>query len=507
MKNVFALCLRVVTATCVMASVAVGQVVRPPSGDESSDAGWMFDPSAVVDIDLTVPDSSMEQISCDMGAPRPYVPALFTMTYTKSSRGGTSMKKYGPWTVGIHTKGVYGSFRCLPEGEKAGLKVKFSSASHRIDGIIKKLTLNNMVQDPTMAKQTLCYDIFQAMGVASPRTGFARVSINGVYRGLYLNVETYDDVSLPRWYPSTKHLYEGSYGSWWGSVSNAYSGHYAVDEGDETDRDDLQLLIDTAKDNSPGWYARMAPIADLEQMTRMWATEWFIGHWDGYSTRLPNNYFLHSDNDVRFTMCPWGVDQTFEWASQPGVSRDAFLQNNCLTDPIGGSMYTDALRTVTSTVKGMHFNHRADAIYRVACQEGSSGVEEIKEFVARRIRNFEAWAANAPAVPRYMSVFSSRGKTWVGWRPPRVTTGITGYAVEYRSNSIPWTRVTVASTATSTTIMDLACGTYEFRIRSIIAEGSRVASRIERTHENGDGYWFLSPQTSLPLTKSSVRIR
>ncbi|MFZ9846138.1 MAG: hypothetical protein ACO3E3_03310, partial [Candidatus Limnocylindrus sp.] len=46
------------------------------------DAKWMFDPSVMVQVNLTIPDSSMEQISCDMSAERPYVPATFSMTYT-----------------------------------------------------------------------------------------------------------------------------------------------------------------------------------------------------------------------------------------------------------------------------------------------------------------------------------------------------------------------------------------------------------------------------------------
>ena len=42
----------------------------------------------------------------------------------------------------------------------------------------------------------------------------------------------------------------------------------------------------------------MSAVADLDELTRMWAVEHYIGHWDGYSgTSGPNNYFLHSDAD------------------------------------------------------------------------------------------------------------------------------------------------------------------------------------------------------------------
>ena len=38
-----------------------------------------------------------------------------------------------------------------------------------------------------------------------------------------------------------------------------------------------------AADAGHGWSGRVAPLADLGEMTRMWAVEKFIGHWDGYA--------------------------------------------------------------------------------------------------------------------------------------------------------------------------------------------------------------------------------
>ncbi|MBM4185649.1 MAG: hypothetical protein FJ207_15755, partial [Gemmatimonadetes bacterium] len=269
---------RALFATLVAFVIAFAGPAPAGAVSPSDDAQWMFRPTVMVQVNLSIPDSSMEQISCDMGAERPYVPATFTMTYSKS---GQPTRAYGPSEIKLKVKGQYGSFRCLPSGEKAGLKLKFPSGARPWG--LKKLTLNNMVQDGSMVREVLSYEAFRSLGIAAPRTGFAQVTINGTYRGIFLNVETMDSVALPRWYPTTQHLYEGSYGSWWGDVSDAGSGHYEVDEGDEEIRTDLQTLLDTARNLDAGWYARMHPLADLEQMTKMWAGEWFLGHWDGYS--------------------------------------------------------------------------------------------------------------------------------------------------------------------------------------------------------------------------------
>jgi hypothetical protein len=450
--------------------------------------GWMYDPSVVVDINLQIAD--ITQVSCDAWAPRPYVPATFTLSYTQTVRGKTSVTSFGPWQIGVHAKGWYGSFRCL-ENDKAGLKLKFSSSSQRINGI-KKITLNNMVQDGSMSHEALSYEVFRSMDIAAPRTGYARLTVNGVYKGMYLNIETYDDVSLARWFPKTTHLYEGSYGGFydWTTVADAYGPHYEVDEGDELNRTNLQTLLNTAQNTSSGWYARMAPIANLEQMTQVWALEAYLGHWDGYSQFITNNYYLHVDGNGVFTMHPWGMDQSLNWANLYDGSPQHFIFNGCVTDPICSSMYTDALLAANKKVKSLRLDRRADQIALIVGAECGCDSSGSKGYIAGQISAFDSYATTFPASPRTLSVSNSRGSTRVSWSAPLVTTGITEYAVEYRdtqnrSAATPWTRVSVSATATSITLSALRASTYEFRVRSV----------IDREH------------TSLPFKRTGVRIR
>lgn len=435
------------------------------------DAGWMFDPAVVVDVNLIIPEASMAQIPVDMNAERPYVPATFTMTYTGVS--GVVEKTYGPWAVTLKVKGMYGSFRALPYGEKAGLKIKFPSG-RRPDGL-KKFTLNNMVQDGTMVHEALSYEVFRAMDVAAPRTGYARVTINGVYFGIYLNLETPDTVSLPRWFPTTGHLYEGSYGGWWGDVGDPFSGHYEVDEGNADDRTDLQNLINAARSPAKGWFARMYPVADLEQMTRMWACEWFTGHWDGYSQFITNNYYLHSDATGRFCMLPWGTDQTFTWAERYDPSGDHFIFNNCIRDPIGRAMYTDALQEVAKKWVQLNLEQRADAAYASVSAE-SWGVHDVKWFISNRLAEHRAWVALLPRPPRQIETEVRRtgrpGRIDVTWSDSP-SSNLKGYAVEYRTSTTPWTRIEVESKQ-PVFLERLEPGTYTIRVRSMNKFGNSL---------------------------------
>ena len=229
------------------------------------------------------------------------MPATLTLT--------TDTAVYGPLQVGVKLKGQWGSFRQL--NQKAAFKVKLNAfvPGQKILGL-KKLTLNNMVQDPTAVREALAYRLFRSVGVPAPRVGYADVRVNGERYGLYANIETLDDVALKRWFVSTQHLYEGSY---WTDAMPGNEFNFEADEGDEADRQDLALFnAANAQYEGEEWYRELEPFADWRELTSMWAVEHYVGHWDGYSYGVYNNYYLHSDDSGKFSMLPWGTDQTWE---------------------------------------------------------------------------------------------------------------------------------------------------------------------------------------------------
>jgi hypothetical protein len=299
-----------------------------PGGDQ---AAWLFDPETVVEIDLDLPQGSIDALN---EVPDEYVEGTFSLGTT----GGT----YGPLTVGVRLKGGVGSFR--PLTGKSAFKVKFAEfvPGQRFLGL-KNLTLNNMVQDASNVRELLSYEAFRAMGIAAPRTGYAFVRVNDDPYGLYLNVETMDDVALPRWFETTGHLYEGEYGS---DVTPGEAGLFDVDEGPEDDRSDLEALIQAVA--APGDFSEnVEPLLDLEQATRMWAVERYIGHLDSYSgtsasAGTPNNFYLHSDGSGRFSMVPWGTDLT--WSAQLSFTRGrGVLFMRCMDDPDCFARYREAV--------------------------------------------------------------------------------------------------------------------------------------------------------------------
>lgn len=391
-------CASLALSLCIAAAPATapGQTTPDP-------AAPLFEPEAVAAIELTLPDASIAALE-DEEKREKYQDGTFSLAMTDGTPAGVG-EPSTPINVGVRLKGGRGSFK--PLTGKAAFKVKFN---HSVKGQtflgLKTLTLNNMVQDPSMIHETLSYESFRAVGIAAPRTGYAYVRINGEDYGLYLNVETLDDVALPRWFAATGHLYEGAYGS---DMTPGGAAAFEVDEGDEENREDLEALIAAVNQDASDWSDGLAGVADLSQMVRMWAVERYVGHWDGYSgiegVEWPNNFYLHSDAAGKFTMLPWGTDQT--WAKTLPFESDAgLLFDRCLADASCATTYADALVEIAGVIEGLDLGARATAISALLLPwqqidprleysdpQVAAAVEATRAFIAARPGELAAWLA------------------------------------------------------------------------------------------------------------------
>jgi spore coat protein H len=109
-------------------------------------------------------------------------------------------------TVGLRYKGSAGAFLApctaaeLPGERERGPKVGKCSMKLDFDRVngdlrlhgLKKLNLHAMGRDPSMLREQLGYALFREMGIATPRTTYMRVVINGELEGLFLGVEQID---------------------------------------------------------------------------------------------------------------------------------------------------------------------------------------------------------------------------------------------------------------------------------------------------------------------------
>lgn len=267
-------------------------------------------------------------------------------------------KVYGPYTVGVHLKGAWGSWRDVTQ--KAAFKIKMDAfvAKQTLFGI-SKFTLNNMVQDPSYIHETLTYRLYRSLGVPTPRTGYANVTLNGRDYGLHLNIETMNKQLLERWGVSSSHLYKGAVPYF----PDFYAGNesqFAIESGSDTDTSDLTDFIAIQALGGPAWWAAMGKMADMTQMTLGWATELYTGHWDGYVMNK-NNYFLNFDRYGRVTLLPWGTDQT--WNTSLAYFRSpALMINKCWAVPACYSMYQQSLADVANKAESLQLEAMASEV-------------------------------------------------------------------------------------------------------------------------------------------------
>jgi hypothetical protein len=331
-------------------------VIASPNYVEGTDvASTVFNPLRVDNFDLEMSDADFESLKS------PNVNWEFEGDWRETQMSFTMAGKvYGPYKVGVHLKGAWGSWRDVTQ--KAAFKIKMDAfvKDQTLFGI-SKFTLNNMVQDPSYIHETLTYRLYRAMGVPTPRTGYANVTLNGRDYGLHLNIETMDKILLARWGISSSHLYKGAV-PYFPDFYEGSESQFAIESGSKTDTSDLTAFMKIQAMRGPAWWTEMGKIADMKQMTFGWAVELYVGHWDGYVMNR-NNYFLNFDKTGRVTLLPWGTDQT--WNGSLAYFRSpALMINKCWAVPQCKLLYEQALAEVANKAEQLDLQTMAGDVSR-----------------------------------------------------------------------------------------------------------------------------------------------
>ncbi|MEY4398176.1 MAG: hypothetical protein RLZ53_752 [Actinomycetota bacterium] len=390
----------------------------------SDKQAFLFNPLVVNKFEIKMTEAEETALR---NAPTEYHAATLKATTPK---GVSSV-----YRVGVRIKGGWGSYRDLDS--KAGFKIKmnFSVKGQKFYGM-KKLTLNNMVQDASMLHEAVSYRLFRAMGVPAPRVGYANVFFNGINYGLHSNIETYDDQMFERWKSGeTAHLYEGGYGTEVGPDME-------VDDGSATDKSDV-IALQEINNNLSGadWFNAVRTKVDLNEMIMNWAVEHYIGHWDGYTRGWPNNYFIHRVKGGLFTMHPWGTDQT--WGGGDLIDDGATMMTRCVQYQPCNELYRAAMAKIEEKLPSLNLPGMVDRIWskiRAANEsdprkpyshEDSIGsVEATKSSIVSRFEELRAFNGSRTLATITLS-YSTRGFKVAGVLKPKLSrtgTGVVSYS-------------------------------------------------------------------------------
>jgi hypothetical protein len=251
----------------------------------------IFNPGTVLQLRIDIPQEAVDQLRSN---PRGYVRGTVTegdQTYPD---------------VGVRLKGSIGSFRQVDA--RPGITLKFNQfqKKQRFHGL-RKLVLNNSVQDGTYLNQFLGNELFRAAGVPAVRTGHARIELSGRKLGLYVMTEGVTQDFLARWFKDpTGNLYEGP-----GDIT---SENLDVDtHGGRADRSDLRELAEACREaDSTQRMTRLEKILDVDRFLSFLAMEAITCHWDGYMTGRNNYHLYHDPGTGKMVFFPHGTDQLFQ---------------------------------------------------------------------------------------------------------------------------------------------------------------------------------------------------
>jgi spore coat protein CotH len=210
-----------------------------------------------------------------------------------------------------------------------------------------------------MVHEALGYEVYAAMGVAAPRAGFARVTLNGRPYGLYANIETTDSRFLSnRFGDASGILYEANYGTDFREGDAAGFEHHS---GDDPDRQQLRALIRSVE--VPGdevFYGDTAQV-DTSSFLAMLAAGVLIQNWDSYYTA--NNYRIYwNRSSRRWVFIPSGLDQILTVNDATIFGGKSLLIRKCLASPRCNRDYTEAVGRAADRFEALDLLTRLDAV-------------------------------------------------------------------------------------------------------------------------------------------------
>jgi hypothetical protein len=248
--------------------------------------------------------------------------------------------------VGIRKKGLLGSSSTT----KPGLKLDFGEYVEDGEYLgLEKLTLNNAVQDPSITRQCLGYEVFAAAGVPAPRCAFAHVVVNGEDLGAYVHVDGVDEDLVER-------NFEDASGTLWeGTLSDfrdGWTGTFDQKNGDEPAGDRLLEVVDALEAPDDEVIASLGAVIDVDAFVRFWAAEALLGHWDGYAGNTNNFYVYDDPTSGRLHFLPWGIDavlgdeEPFGQGRPTMVVTQGVLANRLYALPEGRELYVAQLQAL-----------------------------------------------------------------------------------------------------------------------------------------------------------------
>jgi spore coat protein H len=236
----------------------------------------VFDLDVLHEVAITVADADLATLDSNQD-----VRVRCTITVDGMTVADAGCKKKGTTSV-------------RPLSEKTGFTVKMNEfvSGQKLDGL-KKLTIDNEIEDPSLLVGHLSYEVFRRAGLPATRTSHATLTFNGVDKGLFVLEESTGGQYLESIYGDgngSGNLYEGP----WDFPKGVALADLKDEVSEMRTRDDLEALTRVVMDSTDAQLpAALAPLLDVDEFITNWAVEQTAVLWDNYSVVAWNYYLYH----------------------------------------------------------------------------------------------------------------------------------------------------------------------------------------------------------------------
>lgn len=294
-----------------MAALAAWSDLRAGERDSGGeDIAKFYAPGQIQVIQLTIRDEDVQRLQAALPE-RVFVPASFRWNDVAFEN------------VAIRFKGNSSS---IPDQHhKRGFLVKFNEYDSKCTfGGLHRIALDNGIQFGSVLAEPLITSILRDVGIRAARCNFAKLSINGKYFGLYVNVERVDEVFVKNHFEDAGGpLYkvdEGGPGANWSplpvpadAVKDLRLAFEPQNKKAKSDARDVLQLIENMNRVPADEFARfMDANLDMDAFLKSMAVLLFAGAFDQLTGWNPHNYCLYRQpQDDRWYYIPFDVDVGF----------------------------------------------------------------------------------------------------------------------------------------------------------------------------------------------------
>lgn len=387
-------------------------ITTPPDVVEepNDEANYVFDETQLRTYNLIVTVEDLASIDANPAA-EAYIPA-------QMEHEG---KTYGPYRM--RYKGSGGAFEppCTlagatttqtPKVGKCSIKVDFDVDNGATFHGLKKLNFHSMNHDPSMMREHLAYGLYREMGIAAPRTAYARLLINGQLEGLFVLVEQIDGRF------ARARFGDGGHGNVYKEVWPVYSDPsiYMTALETNTKAPAVQGMLDfkAAADSGIDAFTRMI---DRDYLLRYMAVDRVTENDDGIfhffclagaqgNNPGPfgnHNYYWYEGRAAqRFWLIPWDLDLVFEARIDDQIYPEWTTEALCKCGyPMFGIQRPASCDTIVKYLRSWLDDYNLAVDQFIAGPFAGAAVQQKLDMWSRQIRGVVMEAAGIGGAPTF----------------------------------------------------------------------------------------------------------